>query len=94
MSALGRHPWTGALAPVVTPGVVRDLLRVDCDVYSATKNTQARLLPKMAPGGTVLFDDDDLEGFGERQGADEARAARGDTPPLERVGQSAVWWLE
>jgi hypothetical protein len=69
------------------------LLRVDCDFYSATKNTLARLLPKLAPGGTVIFDDYYLEGFGERRAADEARAARGDTRPLERVGQSAVWRL-
>lgn len=69
------------------------LLRIDCDFYSATRNALARLLPKMSPGGTVIFDDYYLEGFGERRAADEARAERGDTGPLERVGQSAVWRL-
>ncbi len=70
------------------------LLRVDCDFYSATRHTLAQLLDRVQPGGTVIFDDYYLEGFGERLAADEARAARGVTRPLERVGQSAVWRLD
>ena len=67
------------------------LLRIDCDFYSATKNTLEQLYPKLSPGGTVIFDDYYLEGFGERRAADEFRAQLGDTSPLLRVGQSAVW---
>jgi hypothetical protein len=67
------------------------LMRIDCDFYTATKNTLERLYPKLQPGGTILFDDYYLEGFGERRAADEFRAQIGDDSPLERVGQSAVW---
>ena len=67
------------------------LLRIDCDFYTATKNTLEQLYPKLSPGGTIIFDDYYLEGFGERRAADEFRAQLGDDSPLERVGQSAVW---
>lgn len=67
------------------------LMRIDCDFYTATKNTLEHLYPKLQPGGTIIFDDYYLEGFGERRAADEFRAALGDDSPLERVGQSAVW---
>ena len=70
------------------------LMRIDCDFYTATKNTLERLYPKLQPGGTIIFDDYYLEGFGERRAADEFRAQVGDDRPLERVGQSAVWRLE
>ena len=69
------------------------LLRIDCDFYTATKNTLARLYPRVQPGGTIIFDDYYLEGFGERLAADELRAAVGDETPLIRAGQSAVWRL-
>ncbi|NVB43107.1 class I SAM-dependent methyltransferase [Pseudenhygromyxa sp. WMMC2535] len=69
------------------------LLRIDCDFYTATKNTLARLYPKVQPGGTIIFDDYYLEGFGEARAADEFRAEIGDDSPLLRVGQSAVWRL-
>ncbi|KIG17350.1 Macrocin-O-methyltransferase [Enhygromyxa salina] len=69
------------------------LMRIDCDFYTATKNTLERLYPKISPGGTIIFDDYYLEGFGERRAADEFRAQVGDDSPLERVGQSAVWRL-
>lgn len=69
------------------------LLRIDCDFYTATRNTLARLFPKMQPGATIIFDDYYLEGFGERLAADEFRAALGDHTPLLRIGQSAVWHL-
>lgn len=69
------------------------LLRIDCDFYTATKNTLAKLYPKMQPGGTIIFDDYYLEGFGERLAADELRAEVGETRPLIQVGQSAVWQL-
>lgn len=67
------------------------LMRIDCDFYTATKNTLERLFPKLQPGGTIIFDDYYLEGFGERRAADEFRAQLGDDSPLERVGQSAIW---
>jgi len=67
------------------------LLRIDCDFYTATKNTLERLHPKLEPGAAVIFDDYYLEGFGERRAADEFRSALGDDSPLERVGQSAIW---
>ncbi len=69
------------------------LLRIDCDFYTATKNTLARLYDKVRPGGTIIFDDYYLEGFGERLAADELREAVGEDSPLIRVGQSAVWRL-
>ncbi|MCA9700104.1 MAG: class I SAM-dependent methyltransferase [Myxococcales bacterium] len=69
------------------------LMRIDCDFYTATKNTLERLYPKMQPGGSIIFDDYYLEGFGERRAADEFRARVGDDSPLERVGQSAIWRL-
>lgn len=69
------------------------LLRIDCDFYTATKNTLEHLYPKVQRGGTIIFDDYYLEGFGERRAADEFRARIGDGRPLERVGQSAVWRL-
>jgi O-methyltransferase len=69
------------------------LLRIDCDFYTATKNTLEKLYPRMQPGGTIIFDDYYLEGFGERLAADELRAAVGDDAPLIRAGQSAVWRL-
>lgn len=67
------------------------LMRIDCDFYSATKNTLERLYPRVEPGGVIIFDDYYLDGFGERLAADEFRARVGDDSPLERVGQSAVW---
>lgn len=69
------------------------LMRIDCDFYTATKNTLERLYPNMQPGGTIIFDDYYLEGFGERRAADEFRAGIGDDTPLLRVGQSAIWRL-
>ena len=69
------------------------LLRIDCDFYTATKNTLEKLYPRMQPGGTIIFDDYYLEGFGERLAADELSAAVGDDSPLIRAGQSAVWRL-
>ncbi|PRQ06250.1 TylF/MycF/NovP-related O-methyltransferase [Enhygromyxa salina] len=69
------------------------LMRIDCDFYTATKNTLERLYPKLQPGGSIIFDDYYLEGFGERRAADEFRAQVGDDSPLVRVGQSAVWRL-
>jgi O-methyltransferase len=70
------------------------LLRVDCDFYSATKNTLAKLFPRVQRGGTIIFDDYYLEGFGERLAADELRESLGITSPLVRVGQSAVWHVQ
>ena len=69
------------------------LLRVDCDFYTATRNTLAHLYPKLQAGGTVIFDDYYLPAFGERAAADALRQSIGDTTPLLRVGQSAVWRL-
>lgn len=67
------------------------LLRIDCDFYSATRRTLEALYPKVQAGGVIILDDYYLDGFGERQAADELRAAVGAVTPLERVGQSAVW---
>lgn len=67
------------------------LLRIDCDFYTATKNTLEKLYPRVQAGGTIIFDDYYLEGFGERLAADELRAAVGDNAPLIRAGQSAIW---
>ena len=69
------------------------LLRIDCDFYTATRNTLEQLFPKLHPSGTVIFDDYYLEAFGERRAADELRARVGDDRPLLRGGQSAVWRL-
>lgn len=69
------------------------MLRIDCDFYTATRNTLQALFPKMAPGGTIIFDDYFLDGFGERLAADELRASLGDVTPMKQVGQSAVWRL-
>ncbi len=67
------------------------LLRIDCDFYSATKQTMEQLYPRISSGGCIILDDYFLEAFGERRAVDEYREAHGIVAPVLRVGQSALW---
>jgi hypothetical protein len=54
------------------------LLHVDCDLYDSTKTVLDRCLPKMSPGGIIIFDEyHDDRWPGCRRAADEVCGSRG-----------------
>lgn len=68
------------------------LLHVDCDLYESTKVVLERCLPRMSPGGIVIFDEYDDENWpGEKKAADEVRAVWGlDISYFDAVGRYGI----
>lgn len=67
------------------------ILRLDADLYSATRQTLETLYPKLAPGGYLIVDDyyafDDC-----RRAVREYRAEQGIQESLLRVDPACVYW--
>jgi len=67
------------------------LIRLDGDMYGSTMDALANLYDGLSPGGYAVIDDYGVLGVC-RQAVHDFLDARGLTPVIEPVDDSAVWW--